>query len=42
MNTCQVLKTYFSLNKNKENKASFGKNLGGGENKETQTKLKKN
>ena len=41
-NTSQVLKTYFSLYKNRKNKTSFEENLGGGENKDTQTKLKKN
>ena len=38
MNTCQVLKTYFSLYKNRKKqkssgKNSFGENLEGGENK---------
>ena len=41
----QRLKTSFSPYKNKKNKTSFeknsfGENLGGGENKDTQTKLK--
>ena len=45
MNICQVLKTDFSPYKNWKNKTSFGKNsfgenLGGGENKDTQTKFK--
>ena len=45
MNTCQILKTDSSPYKNRKNKTSFGKNsfgenLGGGENKDTQTKFK--
>ena len=45
MNTCLVLKTDFSHYKNRKNKTSFrknsfGENVGDGENKDTQTKLK--